>query len=268
VAANKPANKPANKHGADEGITESVAKLARMLLPGEGFPEILATVTVLACTAVPGCEGASVSLVAEPPEEQITTFAPTDSWTKQLDDLQLTLNEGPCLHAVRSGTVVQVDDFGSDGRWERFAAPALEQGLVSSLSVPLTVANENIGGINLYSRQRAGYSDRSVEAGQRLAVQAAVLVANARAYERATRLIDQMQAAMHSRAEIEQAKGILMAESHISPDQAFEVLRRASQRRNVKLRDIANEIVAKASRGPSRRGDESASRRGDEGAPG
>jgi GAF domain-containing protein len=268
VAANKPANKPANKHGADEGITESVAKLARMLLPGEGFPEILATVTALACTAVPGCEGASVSLVAEPPEEQITTFAPTDSWTKQLDDLQLTLNEGPCLHAVRSGTVVQVDDFGSDGRWERFAAPALEQGLVSSLSVPLTVANENIGGINLYSRQRAGYSDRSVEAGQRLAVQAAVLVANARAYERATRLIDQMQAAMHSRAEIEQAKGILMAESHISPDQAFEVLRRASQRRNVKLRDIANEIVAKASRGPSRRGDESASRRGDEGAPG
>jgi GAF domain-containing protein len=239
-----------------------------MLLPGESFPEILGTVTALARTSVPGCEGASVSLVTESPEEQITTFAPTDSWTQQLDDLQLSLNEGPCLHAVRTGTVVQVDDFESDRRWGNFAPPAFEQGLVSSLSVPLTVANEKIGGLNLYSRQQAGYSDRSVEAGQRLAVQAAVLVANARAYERAVRLIDQMQAAMHSRAEIEQAKGILMAESHISPDQAFEVLRRASQRRNVKLRDIAKEIVAKASRGPSRRGDENAPRRGEEGAPG
>jgi GAF domain-containing protein len=239
-----------------------------MLLPGESFPGILATVTEMACATIPGCEGASISLLEDSAEQQITTFAPTDGWTEQLDQLQMSLDEGPCLHAMRSGTVVQVDDLASDDRWARFALAAVEHGLLSSLSVPLSVAGDKIGGLNLYSRQRKGYSDRSVEAGQRLAVQAAVLVANARAYERAVRLIDQMQAAMQSRADIEQAKGILMAESHIGPDQAFDVLRRASQRRNVKLRDIAREIVAKASRDVSRRGDETPSHHGDGAGPG
>jgi GAF domain-containing protein len=178
----------------------------------------------------------------------MATFAPTDEWTNTLDNLQYDAQEGPCLQAARTGVVIPVDDFQTESRWPKFVSTALQHGLNSSLSLPLTVAADRIGGLNLYSRQTGGYSEDSVSAGQRLATHAAVLVANAQAYERTLRLVDQLQAALASRAEIEQAKGILMAESHISADQAFDVLRRASQRNNVKLRVIARQIVANASR--------------------
>jgi GAF domain-containing protein len=237
-----------SRREADEGISESVAKLARILLPNQDLSGVLATVTELACQTVPGCEGASVSLISDATEGGMATFAPTDEWTNTLDNLQYDAQEGPCLQAARTGVVIPVDDFQTESRWPKFVSTALQHGLNSSLSLPLTVAADRIGGLNLYSRQIGGYSEDSVSAGQRLATHAAVLVANAQAYERTLRLVDQLQAALASRAEIEQAKGILMAESHISADQAFDVLRRASQRNNVKLRVIARQIVANASR--------------------
>jgi GAF domain-containing protein len=244
----------ANRRAADEGIAESVAKLARILLPDQSVPEVLATVTSLACQTVEGCEGASVSLVSGDSGDGITTAAPTDEWAQALDDAQYSVDEGPCLHAVRTGAIVQVDDFTTDTRWPLFAPLALQKQLVSSLSMPLAVASERIGGLNLYSRTPRGYSEASVVAAQRLAVQAAVVLANAQAYERSLRLVDQLQAAMLSRAEIEQAKGIIMAESHVDADRAFDVLRRASQRKNVKLRVIAHQIVDNAINPPNRRG--------------
>jgi GAF domain-containing protein len=234
--------------------------LARILLPNHDLTEVLSTVTELACQTIPGCEGASISLTLDRLPGGMATFAPTDEWTSVLDDRQNAANEGPCLQSARTGTVVQVADFRTETRWPRFLPSAVELGLNSSLSLPLMVASERIGGLNLYSRQADGYSGDSVAAGQRLALQAAVVVANAQAYERTLRLVDQLQAALASRAEIEQAKGILMAESHIDADRAFDVLRRASQRNNVKLRVIARQIVANASRQSTRHGDEDAPR--------
>ena len=60
--------------------------------------------------------------------------------------------------------------------------------------------------------------------------------------------IEQLKTALLSRATIEQAKGILMSTNHCSPDEAFEILVKASQRENAKLRNIARRIVDNATR--------------------
>ncbi len=72
------------------------------------------------------------------------------------------------------------------------------------------------------------------------------MLANAQAYWNAYELSQQLEQAMVSRAGIEQAKGVLMAQSGVSSDEAFELLKRASQRENRKLREVAEEIVKRA----------------------
>jgi len=114
----------------------------------------------------------------------------------------------------------------------------------SSLSLPLRVADESLGAMNLYARVPDGFSDDDESIGVELAATASIVLANASAYWQAAQLGEQLSEAMRSRAVIEQAKGILMARSpELTADEAFGMLRHASQRENVKLRDIAQRIV-------------------------
>jgi GAF domain-containing protein len=163
--------------------------------------------------------------------------------------LQYDVGEGPCLLAIHEGMTVQVDEFASESRFRSFAAVAIAGGVASCLSLPVTIAGKTAGGLNLYGEAVRAYDGESVRAGEEIARQAAVVVAGARAYERSLKLVDLLHVAIGSRSEIEQAKGILMARSHCDADQAFDILRRASQRQNVKLRDIAHSIVAHTAAG-------------------
>jgi GAF domain-containing protein len=119
----------------------------------------------------------------------------------------------------------------------------------STLSLPLVVNGAGIGALNLYAGTPKGFSAEDETIGMDLATAAAIVLANASAYWGAFNLGEQLGEAMASRAEIEQANGILMAQSPgTSADAAFEILRRASQRENVKLRDIAKPLVASTTR--------------------
>jgi GAF domain-containing protein len=228
----------------DEGLVESLGALARLLQPAAAAFESMARMARL---VVPGCDHASVSVLAVTGE--VTTAGASDALTVQLDDLQYEADEGPCLSAIRSGSPVQVDEFISDRRFPTFAAAAAAVGASSCLSLPLSLGEETIGGLNLYGDAPHAYNEISVKAGEEIAGQASLVVASVRAYERSLKLVDQLHLAMGSRAEIEQAKGILMARSHCDADRAFDVLRRASQRQNVKLRDIAHTIVINTAAG-------------------
>jgi GAF domain-containing protein len=114
----------------------------------------------------------------------------------------------------------------------------------SSLSIPLPYQGSSIGALNNYSTQRAAFaSPESLRAGMEVAEIVAVAVANADAHAQLGEQARNMSLAMESRAVIEQAKGVLMAQRHVDAEQAFEILRAASQRYNRKLRDIAVGIV-------------------------
>jgi AmiR/NasT family two-component response regulator len=60
------------------------------------------------------------------------------------------------------------------------------------------------------------------------AEQASVALANAQLYESAYRKTQQLQEALTSRAVIDQAKGIVLAQNHLTADEAFDLLRRTS----------------------------------------
>jgi GAF domain-containing protein len=226
----------------EEEIGEGLALLARVLLPDRQLPDVLNDVVQLALSTIPGCDGASLSLLG--PDGAVRTPAATDDQTMGLDDLQYRLGEGPCLQAIATGEVVRVDDFTTESRFPNFGRLAAERDTGSCLSVPLEAGDSRLGGLNLYGRSIGSYGPSAESVASAFAGPAAVTIANALAYSKSVRLAAQLEEALKSRAEIEQAKGILMAQSQVTADEAFNALKRASQRENIKLRDIAHRIVA------------------------
>jgi len=211
------------------------------LLQGdESYEQTLQRLADLACETIPGCFAGSVTLWRE---GRPYTVVSTDDVAREVDNAQYESSEGPCLDAGRNGTTFVVEDMCADVRWPAFGAVATKHGIMSSLSLPLAVRGEPIGALNLYSRDRDGFAG-AIEVGRMFAWQAAVAIANAELYDVTRKLAEQLQEAMASRAVIEQAKGVLMADQGCGPKEAFELLRQASQRENVKLRDIAQRIVS------------------------
>jgi len=161
------------------------------------------------------------------------------------DELQYEQGHGPCMDAGRGGVVLRIDDMRTEERWPDYVAHVrAETPVRSSLSVPLPYQGATIGALNIYSSQPAAFaSPESLSAGLDAAEFIAVAVANADAHWKLGEQARNMRLAMDSRAVIEQAKGVLMAQRHVNAEQAFEILREASQRYNRKLRDIAMGIV-------------------------
>jgi GAF domain-containing protein len=116
-------------------------------------------------------------------------------------------------------------------------------GVLSSLSVPLPIQEELIGALNIYSGTPDAFGEDDVAAGETFAAYAAIAVGNADTFASTAETAANLRAAMASRATIEQAKGILMAAGGVTPDEAFNLLVRASQRENRKLRDVAERLV-------------------------
>jgi GAF domain-containing protein len=128
-------------------------------------------------------------------------------------------------------------------RWPEFSTAAATAGVQSVLAVPLVANSQPLGALNLYSKSPGGYDEAAEETARLFSEQAAVACANAEVYWRTHNLTEHLREALESRDVIGQAKGILMARRNCTPDAAFEALRQASQYRNVKLRDIAEQVV-------------------------
>ncbi|MEO5678511.1 MAG: GAF and ANTAR domain-containing protein, partial [Acidimicrobiales bacterium] len=148
--------------------------------------------------------------------------------------------------ASRERSVVRIGSNRTDTRWPAFSARAVEHGVLSSLSAPLVAQKRGLGALNFYGVEESAFTEDDAQVGLAFSAQAAIVVANAQAYWGARDKSLHLDEAMRSRAPIEQAKGIIVARSRLSPDAAFDILVRASQRENRKLRDIATELVERA----------------------
>jgi GAF domain-containing protein len=142
-----------------------------------------------------------------------------------------------------------VPDLTREPRWPRYVPAALEAGVRSSLSVGLPIHESVTGALNMYAGKPDAFDDDARVIAQTFAGYAAVALANAHLYDATATLAQQMQTAMESRAVIEQAKGIVMAERHCTPDEAFALLSQISQDSNRKLREVASALVKNAQRG-------------------
>lgn len=221
----------------------ALREMSRFVVSDASLGDTLTRIAEITTDALPSAAFAGMTMLDD--NGKPTTAVFTDPRSPEIDSAQYETGDGPCLDAWRRREVVRIEDTGSDTEtYERFCRSALDHGIHSTLSLPLVVDKESLGALNLYARAVAGFSDQDAELAGELASVAAVVMANSQAYWAAYQLTEQLNDAMRSRSVIEQAKGILMARSPgIDADQAFNLLKGDSQRKNVKLRVVAKRTV-------------------------
>ena len=236
--------------GQDE-LSRSLAVLCRILLKEETLDSTLGRIAQLAADLLPQADAASITI--SDAGGQLRTASSTAGAVAELDAEQYRLDEGPCLAAMRQRQTFQIDSMHTETRWPAFCQLAATAGIESLLAVPLDAEPADgfpEGAINFLARTSYVFTEPDRSVANLFAAPAAVAAANAAAFadlqaERAL-LTRRLEDALHSRAVIDQAVGILMERERLGPEEAFQMLRSASQTLNVKLRVIAAEILASA----------------------
>jgi GAF domain-containing protein len=175
------------------------------------------------------------------------TVACSDPLASEIDEVQYRLDNGPCLHAMRSGDRVTIEDTGAREQWPRFEAAAQARGIRSCLALPLVADGKPVGALNLYARGAGAFAPAQVHRAENLAENASGALSLMLRLASYSELTDQLRSSLTSRAVIYQALGVIMAQERCTQAKAFEILRTASQHSNVKLRDIAGAIVTSVS---------------------
>jgi GAF domain-containing protein len=231
-----------NENPQPANATESLELLGRLSLRELSMDSLLQTVADLAKTVMPGNPETSVTVLVK---DKPTTVASTAQVAIDLDESQYERGHGPCMHAARTGELTEIADTRTDERWPDYLPRAVERGNLSSLSIPLVIDQDQqvSGALNVYAREPHAFDAESRSVATRFGPYAAVAAGNLYAYQSAREMADNLQAALESRAVIDQAKGVLMERYKLSPDQAFQLLAQASMHGNRKVRDIAEHLV-------------------------
>ncbi len=192
----------------------------------------------LAVGAVEGCDAAGIFVVEQ---GRVVTTAFSDPLVLALDAMQSDAGQGPCLDAVSQANTFYAEDLAEDARWPVFGPAAVAAGMRSLVAFPLSASRPSA--LNLYSHLPRAYG--ALDRGTGLIFATLGGIALDTAEERATEdeRVGNLREALQSRELIGQAQGILMERERITADQAFDVLRRASQHLNRKLRDVAENVV-------------------------
>jgi transcriptional regulator with GAF, ATPase, and Fis domain len=218
----------------EDSLGERLAAAARELQHEADSQHTMETAIKLARDLVPACQQAGISLVHK---NNIDTPAYTSDLVVQLDRLQFEAGEGPCRDTIRDQETVDSPDLGQDDRWPRWGPRAAsETGLHSMMCFRLFAREDALGALSLYASTPQAFDKTDHDHGLALAAHAALAVAGARE-------IEHLKIAVDSRTTIGQAQGILMERFEIDAHQAFRVLVRVSMHTNVKLRDVAAELV-------------------------
>jgi GAF domain-containing protein len=217
-------------------LARTVGEL-RATLPQEG--DLLARLgrVVEATRTVVGVDGTGLTLAHE--DGQPRWVAVSDAAMELLEQVQHDFGDGPCLAAFAEDRVVAVEDLQSERVWDRIAAVVGQLQVRGVLSVPVRLADQPVGTLNVYTTQPRAWTPGAVEALGALAVVTAELVSTA--VELANREVEvaQLRQALASRVWIEQAKGVLAATQGVSPDAAFQQLRRQARSSSRKVADLA-----------------------------
>jgi GAF domain-containing protein len=232
---------------SDERLPESLARLAAIVLSEQTVEGILDLIVSLAAETIPRADGVGVTVVSN---GRYHTASHSDEEVMNVDRIQYDAADGPCVEAFHRGEVVYAPFLADDHRWPNFTPRAAERGLGSILSMPLGVGGDTLGALNLYSRGRDSFAGSPQETAATFARYVAVVLANAISYDTTEVLNEQLREALKSRETIGQAKGILMAQESVGADEAFDMLVRLSQRSNVKLRDVAQQLVDSTQKKP------------------
>ncbi len=217
----------------------SFTQTARTLFAAGGVTPTLTSVVELAVATIEGCDYAGLFLIEG---DTVATPVHTDPIVVEIDRIQHTTGEGPCLDAIAHRLIFYADDLGRDLRWLHFAPLATEAGVRCVLALPLS-ADAQLGALNLYARYPLAFGVVDRARAAILVSLASLALSVAHSHEDEERRAANLHAALASRETIGEALGILMERERITGHQAFDILRRASQHLNIKLREVAENLI-------------------------
>ncbi len=227
--------------GSSLAADSALSELAGLLLSTTTFKDLVQGVAELTVRTIDSASTCGITLSQD---GRVLTVASADALAAQLDEQQYEHDAGPCLEALSIGEVVEAIDLAEETRWGVYPAIALGHGIRSVLSTPLIVDGKPVGVLNLYADSALAFTDVDRRLALLLAGQATVAITAAlRHYDEIT-LSDHLRAALSSRSIIDQAIGIVMAQQRCDAEHAFGLIRKVSQQRNVKLREVAANLVS------------------------
>lgn len=201
--------------------------------------QTLDRIVASAISTIPGLDYAGISVWRH--KGRIETLASTHEVVLELDRLQYTLREGPCVDAMRGEVETWVDDLSVETRWPRYGPRAVELGVISHIGLELFAEDNQVGALNLYAAGAHAFHAYTLTIARLFATQAAHAMGKAMKQE-------QLSESVASRTIIGQAMGIVMERYTLDDDRAFSFLKRTSQDGNIKLVEVARHIVEQANR--------------------
>ncbi|WP_310962059.1 GAF and ANTAR domain-containing protein [Nocardioides terrisoli] len=225
-----------------DSLLSTLSELAVLTLDESDIENTAEAVVSIAMHTI-GCEYAGLT-VFEP--NGFASLAPSDPIVEKVDKLQHHLQQGPCVEAAWEGDTFISGDLTAEPRWPEWSKQAAAEGLRSMLATRLVSGDHVLGALNLYSSAPRDFTADDRDFARVFAVHATTALL-------AVRERESLRVAVDARTLIGQAQGILMERFDIDADRAFSVLRRYSQTRNVKLRVIAEDVVASRTLPPEER---------------
>jgi GAF domain-containing protein len=225
----------------EQTLAEAFVSLADTLVDDYDVVDLLDR---LVATCISVLDVTAAGLLLDDQKGHLAVVASSGDETRLLETFQLQTNEGPCLDCVKTGTAIASADLDADrGRWPRFVPASLAAGFHSVTAVPLRLRQQTIGGMNIFHTRVQALLPEDQAIAQALADVATIGILQQRSNHRSAQLAEQLQQALNSRVVIEQAKGVLAERNAVSLSVAFATLRQHARDHNLKLTDVAVQVV-------------------------
>jgi GAF domain-containing protein len=221
-------------------LTTAYVELQRVLIQSPDTDRLLDRIASLAAAVTTPPSSCGITLRRD---GEISTVAFSSALAKQSDEIQYTHGQGPCLHSLRIGKVVHIPDMEADSRWPKYQVAAIALGVRASVSIPLIVDEKPVGALNIYTDSARDFTADDIDNVSAFAAQASASLTLVMRHSEQLALEEQLRNALSTRAIIDQALGIIMAQQRCNSTEAFAVLRKTSQDRNVRVAEIASELI-------------------------
>lgn len=222
-------------------LAQTLVELADTLVDDFDVVDLLVR---LADRCVEVLDVAAAGIMLAGPEGDLRSVASSSEAMRVLELFELQAQEGPCLDCFQSGQPELRQALASaDGRWPRFAPEALAAGFQSVQAVPLRLRGTVIGALNLFHTDTRDLTQADADLAQAFADIATIAILQHRAASEIQLVNEQLNHALNSRIVIEQAKGMLAERLDLTLEQGFAAVRRHARNHNLRLADVANDIV-------------------------
>ncbi|UQS23870.1 GAF and ANTAR domain-containing protein [Amycolatopsis thermalba] len=219
-------------------IAQELAEIGR-LVDDDDVSATLSRYVARAVALLPGCDRATITARTDVGTAEVLAAAgkplpepPTDG-----------SGPDPVTEALTYREPRRLDDTATDRRWPAYGAHLRRHGFGSALTLPLP-GTESGAAFSVLSTEPGRFGDGSHDLALLFTLHAGVAFDNSALYHDNIRLLGHVQTALRTRTVIAQAQGLLMRHDDQSADEALAALKRMSQQRNVKLRDVAAALVA------------------------